>query len=53
MSINFSEVSINIGVILAGILVLATNSQIPDLLIGSVVFLVVISGSIRILKLGN
>ncbi len=48
-----NDVIINTGVILAGILVLLTNSKYPDLIIGSIVFLVVIRGAVRILKLGR
>jgi Co/Zn/Cd efflux system component len=44
---------INAGVILAGVLVLLTNSKYPDFIIGSIVFLVVIRGAVRILKLGR
>ena len=46
-----NDIIINIGVIIAGILVMLTNSQIPDLIIGTVVFMIVIRGAIRILKL--
>ncbi len=48
-----NDVIINSGVILAGILVLLTNSKYPDLIIGFVVFLIVIRGAVRILKLGK
>jgi Co/Zn/Cd efflux system component len=46
-------VIINAGVILAGFLVWQLNNQIPDLIIGSIVFLIVIRGAIRILKLAK
>ena len=54
-SIIFSsnDVIINAGVILAGFLVWQLNNQIPDLIIGSIVFLFVIRGAIRILKLSK
>ncbi|MCL3851033.1 MULTISPECIES: cation diffusion facilitator family transporter [Bacteroidales] len=54
-SIIFSsnDVIINAGVILAGFLVWQLNNQIPDLIIGSIVFLIVIRGAIRILKLAK
>lgn len=48
-----NDVIINLGVILAGILVLYFNSKIPDLLIGALVFGLVIQGAIRILKLSK
>jgi len=43
---------VNLGVILAGVLVYLTTSRIPDLVIGSIVFVVVARGAFRILKLG-
>jgi Co/Zn/Cd efflux system component len=45
-----NDVVANIGVIIAGVLVKFTNSQIPDLVIGAIIAAVVLSGSIRILK---
>jgi Co/Zn/Cd efflux system component len=48
-----NDVVINLGVIIAAILVYVLNSSIPDLVIGSIVFVIVIRGAIRILKLGN
>ncbi|MCX7611775.1 MAG: cation transporter [Ignavibacterium sp.] len=53
MIFTSNDVIINIGVIVAGIFVLILNSQIPDLIVGSIVFVLVISGAIRILKLGK
>ena len=52
MIFTSNDIIINTGVILAGILVLLTSSHIPDLLVGSFVFLIVIRGAVRILKLG-
>lgn len=54
-SIIFSsnDVFINAGVILAGAAVWLFNSKIPDLLIGSIVFVIVVGGAIRILKLAK
>jgi len=46
-----NDIIINIGVILAGFAVLYTHSFIPDLLVGTAVFIIVIRGAIRILKL--
>jgi Co/Zn/Cd efflux system component len=48
-----NDVIINLGVIAAGLLVNWLNSGMPDLVIGSIVFLLVINGALRILKLGN
>jgi len=53
MIFTSNDVIINLGVILAGVLVFWFNSNYPDLIIGTVVFLLVIKGAIRILKLGN
>jgi copper chaperone CopZ len=41
------------GVILAGILVLLTQSRYPDLIVGSMVFIIVIRGAIRMIQLGK
>lgn len=46
-----NDVIVNIGVILAGIIVYYTSSQLPDLIIGTIVFLIVFRGSFKILKL--
>ncbi|MGB0390722.1 MAG: cation transporter [Salibacteraceae bacterium] len=48
-----NDIIINIGVILAGMMVYLTNNQYPDLLIGAIVFAIVIRGAIRILKLSK
>jgi Co/Zn/Cd efflux system component len=53
MIFTSNDIAINTGVILAGILVLITQSKYPDLIVGSIVFLVVVRGAIRILKLGK
>lgn len=53
MIFTSNDVIINIGVIIAGALVLLLNSGIPDLVIGSIVFVIVIDGAIRILKLSK
>jgi Co/Zn/Cd efflux system component len=44
---------INLGVIIAGVLVNWSNSSKPDLIIGKIVFVLVIQGTFRILKLSN
>ncbi|MCB9746750.1 MAG: cation transporter [Alphaproteobacteria bacterium] len=46
-----NDVLANLGVVAAGALVLATGSAIPDLIIGGVVGLLVLSGAVRILRL--
>lgn len=48
-----NDVIINLGVIAAGLLVLWTDSNKPDLIIGAVVFAVVVRGALRILKLAR
>lgn len=54
-SVIFSanDVIINIGVIIAALFVWWLESNIPDLIIGIIVFLIVIRGAIRILKLAK
>lgn len=53
MIFTSNDVIINLGVILAGILVNVLNSNKPDLIIGTIVFVLVIQGALRILKLGK
>jgi len=48
-----NDVLINVGVITAGLLVLWLDSNKPDLIIGTIVFVLVIQGALRILKLGK
>lgn len=48
-----NDITINLGVIVAGILVMLLNSNKPDLIIGTIVFVVVIRGALKILKLGK
>jgi Co/Zn/Cd efflux system component len=52
-SVIFSanDVLANLGVIAAGVLVAVTGSQAPDLVIGAVIALLVLSGAYRILRL--
>ncbi|MDD2488160.1 MAG: cation transporter [Bacteroidales bacterium] len=54
-SVIFSsnDIIINMGVILAGVLVFVYNNLIPDLIIGGITFALVFYGAIRILKLGK
>ena len=53
MIFTSNDIIINLGVIVAGVLVYWLNSKIPDLLIGIIVFVVVIQGAFRILKLSK
>lgn len=53
MIFTSNDVIINLGVIVAGILVSVTNSNLPDLLVGTIVFVLVVQGALRILKLGR
>ncbi|MDX1686033.1 MAG: cation transporter [Saprospiraceae bacterium] len=48
-----NDVIINLGVIAAGMLVNWLNSSIPDLIIGAIVFVLVMQGAWRILRLGK
>ncbi|HEY1033255.1 MAG TPA: cation diffusion facilitator family transporter [Flavipsychrobacter sp.] len=48
-----NDVIANIGVIVAGIVVYFTQSAYPDLIIGTIVFLLVARGAFRILKLSK
>ena len=53
MIFTSNDVIINSGVIIAGLLVNWLNSNKPDLIIGTIIFVLVIQGAIRILKLGK
>ena len=53
MIFTSNDVIINLGVIIAGILVHYLNSNKPDLIIGTIVFVLVIQGAFRILKLSK
>lgn len=53
MIFTSNDIIINTGVIVAGVLVYFTSSRYPDLMIGSIIFLVVIRGAFRILKLSK
>jgi len=53
MIFTSNDVIINVGVVLAAILVFWFDSNMPDLIIGIIVFLLVIRGAYRILKLGK
>ena len=47
------DVIINLGVIVAGVIVYLTASMLPDLIIGTLVFVLVGRGSYRILQLSK
>ena len=53
MIFTSNDVIINLGVILAGILVNWLSSSKPDLIVGTIVFILVIQGAFRILKLSK
>jgi Co/Zn/Cd efflux system component len=48
-----NDVIINLGVILAGALVFATKSKIPDLAVGAIVFFIVARGAYHILRIAK
>lgn len=53
MIFTSNDVILNIGVIIAALLVYWLDSNKPDLVIGAIVFVLVIQGAFRILKLGE
>ena len=53
MIFTSNDVIINLGVVIAGILVNWLSSNKPDLIIGTIVFALVIQGAFRILKLSK
>lgn len=53
MIFTSNDVIINLGVIAAGLLVNWLNSNKPDLIIGTIVFVLVVQGAFRILKLSK
>ena len=53
MIFTSNDVIINLGVLTAGLLVNWSNSGKPDLIIGTIVFVLVIQGAFRILKLSK
>lgn len=53
MIFTSNDIIINLGVILAGGLVYFLNSNKPDLIIGGLVFIIVLRGAFRILKLAR
>ncbi|RCL72500.1 MAG: cation transporter [Flavobacteriales bacterium] len=53
MIFTSNDIIINTGVIIAGILVSVLSDRLPDLIIGSIVFVIVLRGAFRILKLAK
>jgi Co/Zn/Cd efflux system component len=53
MIFTSNDVLANLGVILAGALVYLTASRIPDLVVGSLIFVLVARGAVRILRLAK
>lgn len=53
MIFTSTDVIVNMGVILAGVLVFLTSSNLPDLAVGTIVFILVGFGSYRILQLSR
>ena len=53
MIFTSNDVIVNFGVIVAGGFVFLTNSKYPDLIIGSLVFVLVLYGALKILKLSK
>jgi Co/Zn/Cd efflux system component len=53
MIFTSNDIIINAGVIIAGIIVFLSDSNLPDLIIGTLVFGIVIRGAVRILKLSK
>lgn len=53
MIFTSNDIIINAGVIVAGILVSLLTNRLPDLIVGSIVFIIVLRGAFRILKLAK
>jgi len=53
MIFTSNDVVVNLGVILAGVLVFLTNTKYPDLIVGTLVFFIVGRGAIKIIKLSK
>ncbi|MBO6880263.1 cation transporter [Winogradskyella sp.] len=53
MIFTSNDIIINIGVIVAAVSVQWLNSNKPDLIVGTIVFILVFQGALRILKLGK
>jgi cation transport ATPase len=53
MIFTSTDVIVNLGVIVAGVIVYMTTSQLPDLIVGAIVFMLVGRGAYRILQLSK
>lgn len=53
MIFTSNDVIINLGVIVAGVLVFLTSSKLPDLIIGTIIFIIVGRGAYRILQVAK
>lgn len=53
MIFTSNDIIINLGVIAAAIFVWVLDNRIPDLIIGGIVFIIVMRGAFRILRLGK
>jgi Co/Zn/Cd efflux system component len=53
MIFTSNDVIVNLGVILAGVLVYVSQSNVPDLIIGVIVFGIVGRGAYKILNLSK
>ena len=53
MIFTSNDVIVNIGVMLAGGLVYLTNSKYPDLIVGTIVFVIVGQGAYKIFSLSK
>lgn len=53
MIFTSNDVMANIGVIIAGVIIYFTQSKYPDLIVGSIIFVIVARGALRILKLSK
>ncbi len=53
MMFTSMDVIVNVGVIIAGVLVYLTRSKIPDLAVGTIVFILLSRGALRILRLSR
>jgi Co/Zn/Cd efflux system component len=53
MIFTSNDVIVNLGVIVAGVLVYLTQSKYPDLVVGTIVFYIVGKGALKILKLAK
>ena len=53
MIFTSSDVMVNLGVMVAAALVYLLNSRYPDIVVGSIVFIIVGLGALKILKLSR